>query len=57
MAFLFSVFAVGSTGGLFAGFRDEAIPLSLSSLAFSEVSSVTAIFIKHIFQTVPAEMK
>ena len=37
--------------------QDILIVLSLSSLAFSEVCSATAIFIKFIFQTVLTEMK
>lgn len=40
-----------------AGFRDEVMALSLNSEAFSEVCSATAIFAKHIFQTIPTEMK
>lgn len=39
-----------------AGFRDEVLALSLNFEAFSEVCSATAMFTKHIFQTVPTEM-
>lgn len=40
-----------------AGFRDEVMALSLNSEAFSELCSAAAMFTKHIFQTVPTEMK
>lgn len=53
-AFLFSVLAMGYTGGSSsAGFRDEVIALLLNSQAFSEVCSATAVFTERIFQTVP----
>lgn len=40
-----------------AGFRDEVMALSLNSEPFPEVCSAAAIIAKHVFQTIPTEMK